>query len=179
LAEQGFASASMASIALRAGVSVGTLYNYFKDKDQLLATILSVRRKEIAVQLDEVARAQAASPYVAHLEAFIRSLFQLFDQHRKFLSIVLETERLGRAEEDGEAQRKRTWLVERVAPIIGKGVAEGRLPRASAALYSSLYAGAIRGALSHVLEQPNGRLADEAQRVVSFFLGQTAADGLR
>lgn len=38
--EQGFGSASMGQIAARAGVSKGTLYNYFADKEALFAAVV-------------------------------------------------------------------------------------------------------------------------------------------
>lgn len=169
LAEQGFAAASMASIAQRAGVSVGTLYNYFKDKDQLLATILSVRRQEIAARLDELQRQYDKTSFAVHLEAFVRSTFQMFDFHRKFLRIVLETERLARPDEDA-GHKKRTFLIDRVTPIVEKGVAEGRLKRGGATLYPALFAGAMRGALGQILDHPEIPIADQSQLVIEFFL---------
>ena len=46
---EGFHRARMKSIAQEAGVAVGTIYNYFKDKDDLL---LSVFENGIRVRMD-------------------------------------------------------------------------------------------------------------------------------
>ena len=40
-AEAGLAKAHVEDIARRAGVAVGTLYNYYKDRDALLAAVLT------------------------------------------------------------------------------------------------------------------------------------------
>ncbi len=165
LAEQGVASASMASIAQRAGVSVGTLYNYFKDKDQLLATILTVRRQEFSAHLDEVANQQRDAPFDAHVEAFVRSMFQLFDEYRKFLRIVIE--------HGGDDRKRKTWLVDRMAPIVAKGVAQGCLGAAGAAVYPALFAGALSGVLGLRLDRPAEARTDETAIVVAFLLGHT------
>jgi AcrR family transcriptional regulator len=164
LAEQGIASASMASIAQKAGVSVGTLYNYFKDKDQLLATILSVRRGEFAAHLDVVAKEQEKAAFGPHLEALVRAVFILFDQYSKFLRIVIE--------HSGTEKKRKLWLLDRVTPVMAKGAAEGRFDQASVATFAALVAGAIGGALQLRLEQPEGAASIEVDAVVAFLLGR-------
>ncbi len=48
---QGFDAASMGAIAQQAGVSKGTLYVYFKNKEELFGTIVEDKRREQAGQL--------------------------------------------------------------------------------------------------------------------------------
>ena len=165
LAEQGVVATGMASIAQRAGVSVGTLYNYFKDKDQLLATILSVRRAEFSLHLDEVAREYTSASYAAHLEAFVRTVFRLFDQYHKFLRIVIE--------HTGHDKTRKAWLVERMTPIVEKGVAEGRLAASGRVIYPALFAGAVSGVLSEHLDRTSAAPVGETDTVVAFILNQT------
>lgn len=164
LAEQGVAAASMASIAQRAGVSVGTLYNYFKDKDQLLATILSVRRQEFAAHLDGVAKKHATASFAEHLEAFVNAVFLLFDEYQKFLRIVLE--------QSGDDGKRKIWLVDRMRPIVEKGIAEGCLDKKGAFVYPALFAGAVGGVLKQRLDQPQSPFAGEAGIVIAFLLGR-------
>jgi AcrR family transcriptional regulator len=58
----GYDAASMGEIAKAAGVSKGTLYVYFKDKDELFQSIVN---KECAVQAEGVFNLNVASPDVA------------------------------------------------------------------------------------------------------------------
>ncbi len=58
----GYDAASMGEIAKAAGVSKGTLYVYFKDKDELFQSIV---RKECAFQAEGVFDLDVASPDVA------------------------------------------------------------------------------------------------------------------
>src|ERR1700756_2129050 len=46
--EEGFAAASMSTIAARLGGSKGTLYNYFKSKDELFAAYIQEDCSKIA-----------------------------------------------------------------------------------------------------------------------------------
>src|ERR1700738_3623642 len=59
---QGFDAASMGEIAKAAGVSKGTLYVYFKDKDELFKAIV---QKECVFQAEGIFELDAADPDVA------------------------------------------------------------------------------------------------------------------
>src|ERR1051326_4369570 len=52
-ARHGLHAAHMDAIARQAGVAVGTLYNYFTDREALLGALLDARRKELVGRLDE------------------------------------------------------------------------------------------------------------------------------
>ncbi len=60
--EEGFAAASMATIAARVGGSKGTLYNYFKNKDELFVAYV---RRHCAWQKDAMFSLFADEPDVA------------------------------------------------------------------------------------------------------------------
>jgi AcrR family transcriptional regulator len=52
IASRGFEATTMEAIAARAGVSVGTLYNYFHDKPTLLLALLADATDRVAAQAD-------------------------------------------------------------------------------------------------------------------------------
>jgi len=73
---QGFDAASMGEIAKAAGVSKGTLYVYFKDKDQLFKAIVET---ECVLQAEGIFAFDAADPNVEGvltrvLNAFVKAL---------------------------------------------------------------------------------------------------------
>src|SRR3990170_738491 len=57
-AEKGFAAARLEEIARRAGVSKGTLYLYFKDKEELFRAVV---RDNVAPRVDSVREAVLAA----------------------------------------------------------------------------------------------------------------------
>lgn len=66
--EQGYARATMSSLAERAGVSPTTLYKHYPEKDALFAAVLEALAHRFASELDKADSAKAALP--SRLEAF-------------------------------------------------------------------------------------------------------------
>jgi len=69
-AEKGFAAAKLEEIARRAGVSKGTLYLYFEDKEQLFRAVV---RQTIAPNIDAVKAALTAAdlPFAETIRQFL------------------------------------------------------------------------------------------------------------
>jgi AcrR family transcriptional regulator len=81
-AELGYAGATTNKIAARAGVSVGSLYQYFPNKDALVAALLEDHRADVRDVLAE-AMIRLADPTVP-LDLALQSLFDgLVDLHAK------------------------------------------------------------------------------------------------
>ena len=99
--EQGFAAASMSEIAARLGGSKGTLYNYFKSKDELFEAYV-LRR--CALNLDEIYVVRAEGESVRDLlmrlgRNYLRRVLS-DDNLSHFRLIIAEAERspeIGRA----------------------------------------------------------------------------------
>lgn len=77
-ARRGFFAARVSEIAKDAGVADGTIYLYFKSKDDLLISWFETRMK----QVNDVLRAAIASaPEPEQLRAFIRAYLQMVHDH--------------------------------------------------------------------------------------------------
>jgi AcrR family transcriptional regulator len=125
--EEGFAAASMSTIAARLGGSKGTLYNYFKSKDELFEAYV-LRR--CVLNLDHIYNLPAEGDQVEEtLTRLGRAYLQrvLAEQNlRHFRIIVAEAERspeIGRAFYEAGPARG----AERLAERIGQWTALGRL----------------------------------------------------
>src|SRR3954451_19395151 len=90
--QSGLNGARMDDIAARAGVSVGTLYNHFQDRDALLSELVASRREDLLTRLDSVVTASEKEPFGAQFEQFVRAVLEHFDSHKAFLAILLESE---------------------------------------------------------------------------------------
>ncbi|MDX2086388.1 MAG: TetR/AcrR family transcriptional regulator [Kofleriaceae bacterium] len=73
-AKHGFFAARVTEIAKEAGVADGTIYLYFKSKDDLLISLFENRMKQVNAELE---RAIANEPPARQLHAFIRTYLQL------------------------------------------------------------------------------------------------------
>lgn len=85
-AEKGFAKATISEIASRVQVAEGTLYEYFKNKQDLL---FSIPTKRFEQYLSELSIAFEITDPVRKLRRFIKYHFSLFLSKRDFLKVFL------------------------------------------------------------------------------------------
>jgi len=171
LAEQG-AAASMQAIARMAGVAVGTLYNHFTDKDDLVRGLLSVRRGELFKAVDEAMAGRSDAPFVTQLLTFVQAIFTQFERRRSYLKIAIGSDMPRGEGDDGRPALLRT--MDRLRPVIDRGLSEGVLRPELAPLYPPVLAGIIRGVLVHGREDPAYSFTGAAETVVELFLGGAA-----
>ena len=171
-AEEGSAKASLQAIAQSAGIAVGTIYNYFDDKQKLFDALFAKRREELYDLIDESARAHARGPFLEQLDAFVRTVFTYFDVRRDFLRIALESESHRPQIVKGKGGAKQPamqQLQERAERVVRIGIKENALRDEGVELLGILLVSLVRGILvaRSVGEQS---LATETEHVVSLFL---------
>lgn len=157
--EQGF-GARMEDIAERAGVSVGTLYNHFEDRNELLLELIRVRREALMVQVDAVLAEVAGRPVREQLRALLDKVFGHFHEHSRFFAIVTQSE-VVRTQGFPQRNGMLAELARRVEPIFLRGVAAGELRPEGSEFYASLLLGMVRGLLMRVAETQR---SEELQR---------------
>lgn len=91
-AKRGFHSATMASIAERAGVATGLLYNYFKSKDDLLAEILEQAKGALAALINLHLPKADDGDLKGFMNALLPDLEERLPTSRLVLSIALQPE---------------------------------------------------------------------------------------
>ena len=85
-AEKGYIQATISEIAKIANVSEGTIYEYFKNKDDLLFSIPEKRFQEHTAQLDEIFELKTP---LRKLRRFIRYHFYLYMTEPNFVKVFL------------------------------------------------------------------------------------------
>ena len=69
IVEDGVEAASLQSIARRADVAVGTIYNYFNDRQELFRELFMKRRTEVLAAVDAGMKEAQGKPFEAQLES--------------------------------------------------------------------------------------------------------------
>lgn len=153
-AEQGLHAARMESIAERAGVAVGTLYNHFKDRAALLEALMGVRREALFARMDAVLAEVEGQPFRAQLEAFLGAIFAHFGEHARFFAIAVQSEALPRPPQ----MRSPTWMMleRKVQELLRRASAAGELRGEDPELLAAALQGMVRGALMKGLVVGNG-----------------------
>jgi AcrR family transcriptional regulator len=171
-ATKGLREARMEEIAARAGVSVGTVYNHFEDRDALLRALLESRRAELAHKLDGALESARGEPFRELLRLFCRTVFEHFETHRRFLAISLQSD-TAHLEKPSEAMLE---VKARAAALVERGLAQKALLPLGKELWPTLLLGSIRAVLVHELKHPGSlQVRERADATVDFFLGGAGA----
>lgn len=144
-AEKGFYKTRVSEIARHAGVADGTIYLYFKSKDDILISLFEERMEENLRDL-----AQALEPYetpVAKLEAFFRLYLSIVERDPLLAEVLtVELRQSGKFMRDYENPAFRK-LLRFMAEIVEQGQRTGDF---RAEIDAKITARAIFGALDEI-----------------------------
>src|SRR5579863_5428894 len=89
-AEQGIHESRMEDIASRAGTAVGTLYNYFSDRQALLDALIDARRDELLARIDAAIHGARRQPFAQRLKLFFEAVVGHIEAHQRLFAILLD-----------------------------------------------------------------------------------------
>jgi AcrR family transcriptional regulator len=87
-AARGFATTKMTDIAREAGMSVGTLYNYFENKDDIISDLFCARGDECVGRLEAISAGEPDP--AARLGALIASCLGFIEEHREVVQVFFQ-----------------------------------------------------------------------------------------
>ena len=136
-----FHEARMEDVAERAEVGKGTLYRYFKDKEELYMALLA----RAADQMTEYLRAVDGNlPPRARLEAVVGAIIDYCDDHPHLLDLIQHAEVMQGPDADLPSQRMRHNNIHIVEQIFEDARRTGAFQIADPALASWLLLGSLR-----------------------------------
>ncbi len=141
-AQTGFEAATTREIATRAGIGVGTLFNYFPSKEDIALAL-------VAESLAEARRQREVSPPSESLEedlfALISAEIRALRPHRGYVRPVLETalSPMARATAEGEGEAIRVEHLELMERLVAARRPGDRLSTVALNLYWALYTGVL------------------------------------
>ena len=165
IAEQGLRSVRMEDIATRVGVSVGTLYNYFKDRQQLLTALFDLRGGELLALLQEELKRGQGLGYRERLGAFLRCILEYIRGHFRLFSVRFEDGmRHGPSHERDVDRHHELWTEVRrcIDHLNEEGVRQGVLRPEDTRHYAVLLLSLVRGVLVEQFRTQEPSPTDEA-----------------
>ena len=159
LAEGGYASASVAGVARRAGVATGTVYRHFPSKADLFAEVFRrASQREVDVLRDMTGRDEPVpNRLAAWVEAFVRRA--LAEPTRAYALIAEPV--------DPSVERERLSFRRAYADLFERALHDGVERRELAPLDARLTAAALVGALAEALVGPLQRRDQGADALVA------------
>jgi TetR/AcrR family transcriptional regulator, fatty acid metabolism regulator protein len=177
-ARTGFYNSRVSDIAREAGIASGTIYLYFKTKDEILVTLfrdkmaafVSTLRKEIAGEPDAPAK----------LRRLVRLHFETL-QARPDLAEVVQLElRQGQKFFRGASAQEISAYFDLIGSVLEEGVAAGVFRRELPVKIATkmLFGAMDQLTTSWVLGKRGYRLADAAEPIANIFLRGVTRDGI-
>jgi AcrR family transcriptional regulator len=158
-AEQEFAAGGvhatrMESIAARAGVAVGTLYNHFADRDALVAALARSRRESLVARVDAALAEVEGRPVLDQIRAFLRAIAEHARVHGRYLAVMVQAgEGPGRPRPPSTLLRE---LASRADALVARGVASGELRPDRGGVFGLGLVGVARAVLLRNVERDEG-----------------------
>lgn len=177
-AEKDFHEVTVDEIAERVGLSKGTLYLYFKNKEDLFFSIIEEKTEALFSRLQSVI--QSDIPYLDRLEGLIRGYLSFFDEHKAYFKIIhSEKTRM----DDQNRYRFKEHMLKSYYDyegIMEKFIREGQKQDIYRALDAKIIARALKGLLNSftfqcIFTNHQGSLIDETPHVLDLFLNGVKA----
>jgi AcrR family transcriptional regulator len=172
IAESGFDDASMERIAQEAQISKGTIYLYFRNKEELLAHVADHGFGEL-MERARLATTRARGT-AAKLVGLMRAALEHTGENREIFRVLQERTQFGLERESPLAtklERTREELLRFVEGIVERGAKSGELRECNHRRAARFLIESMRGAIIDRLQNPSpSGVETDAAAIVDFFL---------
>ncbi len=177
-ARNGYYNSRVSDVAREAGIASGTIYLYFKTKDDILVTLfrqkmaewVALVRKEIAGERDPIAK----------IRKIVRLHFHVIEANPELAEVVQVELRQGQKFFRGASAREVSAYFDVIQAVLEEGIAAGRVRRDLPVKVATkmLFGAMDQLATSWVLGKRAYRLTDAAEPVATIFLKGVSTDAV-
>ena len=172
-AERGFHRARIQDVAARARIAVGTVYNHFDEKEDILRALLEERTEGLATQVER--RSDDPRDFETALTARIERMLHYVETHRAFFIVAAEHGAIGASSASatvpvGKAARGLARVRAAFVSIVEEGVTAGELEPLDANRLARVLGALFRAFSLGALEEGRTHLAGDAPLLVRLFL---------
>jgi TetR/AcrR family fatty acid metabolism transcriptional regulator len=177
-ARNGFYNSRVSDIAREAGIASGTIYLYFKTKDEILVTLF---REKMAAFVASLRAEIAREPHPeAKVRRLVRLHFEVLEASPDMAEVVQVELRQGQKFFRGASAHEVSAYFELIGSILHEGVVAGVFRRDLPVKVATkmLFGAMDQVTTSWVLGKRGYRLADAAEPVANIFLKGVTRDGV-
>lgn len=177
-ARAGFYNSRVSDIAREAGIASGTIYLYFKTKDEILVTLFREKMAAFVASLrSEIAR---ESDPEAKIRRLVRRHFEVLEASPELAEVVQVELRQGQKFFRGASAHEVSAYFELIGSVLQDGVASGAFRRDLPVKVATkmLFGAMDQLTTSWVLGKRGYRLAEAAEPVANIFLKGVTRDGV-
>ena len=175
LATDGLSGLTMDRVTQEAGIAKGTLYNYFKDKQELLDYVVQSSLEPLEQGIDQVLGSDLAPE--RKLEQVVWHHLSYFEEHRGFFRIFQDPE-FHHPKQAQEGQSRIRGLVQKISAVFEEGIRTGRFRPLPANKLAGMFVMAVIAMnMERMLMEERGPIEEEVRLVMEVFFQGIATGG--
>lgn len=174
IARKGMAAATMSDIAREAGIAKGTIYLYFRDRDELVEKTFETAITELHRRIDVAIEGDA--PFPTKLRALLSAQMEFFRENREFFRLYMSL-RYPEGSPAQQRRQKRTCQpqyrarVASLAAVLERAMAGGEIRRVNAARLALLILEmSIAITIERVMEEAPPSAEDDIELIATMIL---------
>jgi AcrR family transcriptional regulator len=178
IARKGMAAATMQEIAVAAGVAKGTIYLYFRDRDELVEKTFESAMGQLMLQIDQALEQDI--PFEQKIRAVMTAQLSFFAQNREFFRLYLSL-RMPEGTPARQRRQKRTCQpqyrnrVQKLATVLDEAMERGEIRRVDSYRLALFI---MEGSTAVILERLSEESSPAEDADVDFITG-LILDGIR
>lgn len=176
-AEKGYQQAKISEIANRAGVAHGTVYTYFKNKEELLYQMIFTLWKSLSEKLYQISKDESPDP-LQKIRLMVDTVFDVFTGNSNLGFVVIKEHNELRKKGIDASKEEYLHLVKSFCRVYEQGVNEGFF---NPSVKCETYFHFVFGGLYHIIHRwaydPPAIDLDEAREQVKHYLQQSLLRG--
>ncbi len=173
---EGLDSASMQAVAAEAGIAKGTIYLYFKNREELMESAAGWAVGQLRQQVEPLLSERNREPFAALLRQLIEAKLAFFQKHRDFFQIYLAASSPQKAACTPCAQYEQ--YLTSLAALLRRAMKRGQVRRGNPDRLALFVAAGVHAVLIRRLAEPKPPGAQaESDWIVELLLRGLALDG--
>jgi AcrR family transcriptional regulator len=132
----GYKATTMDQVAKLANVGKGTIYTFFKNKEELFEEIISTLVKEMIAEAESVIKPDV--PFTENVHQALYRILEFRSQHQLMIKLVQEEKEMGTLAVSEKLQHVENEIIAYLKQKIEAGIAKGSIPPADSEIVSFL-----------------------------------------
>ena len=152
ISREGFFNTRMQDIADEAALAVGTIYNYFSSKDEVLSYIFEAemkRRMKIMAELKE-----KNLTIREFLTQFLNKHFAVLIENPDLGRVLVREKDFSKGKDKGEIKEHMNSLIKMLEKLFNSGIQKGEIKEINSHLMAVYFFGSMQGIIEYALTTP-------------------------